>query len=68
MLAWENFGRTSAPRLPQAEQTKPWLNIRQLDVIGPADAGDLDVVAAFVVTAIHQETSRTLEARISPKV
>ena len=55
--AGENFGRTSAPRLPQAVQHKAWLNIRQpRSVVGPAVGTDLDMVAASVIAAIDQQS------------
>jgi hypothetical protein len=43
-------GLTSAPRLPQAVQTKPG-NVGQSEIIGPALGVDLDMVAAAVVAA-----------------
>ena len=52
MRARENFGRASAPRLPQAVQTKSGSMSDSL--IGPALGTDRDVVAAAVIAAIDQ--------------
>ena len=52
ILACENFGPMSAPRLPQTLQTN--FNVRQANVIGPAVGVGLDVVAAAVVAQIDQ--------------
>ena len=48
-----NFGRTSAPRLPQREQVKLGF-VGEPDIVGPAVSVGFDVMAATVIAAIDQ--------------
>ena len=57
MLVCENFGLSSAPRLPQAVQVEARLDVRQSHMSRPAVGADLDMVAALVIAAIYQDVA-----------
>ena len=57
MRMCENFGRTSAPFLPQRVQVKVWFDVGEPDIVGPAVGVGFDVMATSMIAAIDQDVA-----------
>jgi hypothetical protein len=59
-LIQSKSGRSSAPFLPEAEQTKRGSDVGEPDLIGPAVAAHRDGVAAVVIGALDQQPTHAV--------